>query len=295
MRKASAVFGLIMVFGTVASWSRAHAQTSTVGVLYAGSLLNIMEHGIGPAFSAATKINFQGTAGGSQSLADQVKERSRRGDVFVSASPGVDASLMGDENRNWLGWYITFAQSPLVIGLNSTSRFAATLRTKPWYDVITDPTIRIGRTDPKLDPKGTMTLRLLDKAEHYYGRPGLHGIVPGADANPAQVLPEETLVDRLQAGRLDIGFFYTSETTDANIPTIPLPDEIAQQAVYTVSILRDAQDPQAAEAFVRYLLGPEGEKVLKIHGLDRITATISGDESAVPPSIKALVETAAKP
>jgi len=32
------------------------------------------------------------------------------------------------------------------------------------------------------------------------------------------VLPEETLVGRLQSGQLDAGFFYSTETSDLKIP-----------------------------------------------------------------------------
>ena len=71
----------------------------TVNVLYAGSLVNLMEHGIGPAFDKATGNQFQGFAGGSDLLANQIKGKLRQGDVFVSANPKVNESLMGDGKR----------------------------------------------------------------------------------------------------------------------------------------------------------------------------------------------------
>jgi molybdate/tungstate transport system substrate-binding protein len=46
-----------------------------------------MEHGIGPAFDKATGDTFQGFAGGSTELANQIKGQLRRGDVFISANP----------------------------------------------------------------------------------------------------------------------------------------------------------------------------------------------------------------
>ena len=59
------------------------------------------------------------------------------------------------------------------------------------------------------------------------------------------MLPEETLVGRLQSGQLDAGFFYSTETADAKIPAIPLPAGLAPKAVYTVAIVRDAPNPRA--------------------------------------------------
>ena len=178
-----------------------------VNVLYAGSLVNLMEHGIGPAFDKASGDTFQGYAGGSSGLANQIKGKLRQGDVFVSASPKVNDGLSGAANGDWVSWYITFAQSPVVIGYNASSKFAADLKSKPWYQVLQEPEIKIGRTDPKLDPKGALTVTLMQQAEALYKSPGLSEKMIGAPDNPAQVLPEETLVGRLQSGQLDVGFF----------------------------------------------------------------------------------------
>jgi molybdate/tungstate transport system substrate-binding protein len=264
-----------------------------VNVLYAGSLVNLMERGIGPAFDKATGNQFQGYAGGSVELAKQIKGKLRRGDVFISANPKVNFALMGAANGDWVKWHIAFAQSPLVIGYNASSKFAADFKTKPWYQVLTEPGIKIGRTDPKLDPKGTLTLTLMRQAETFYKSPGLAQKVLGAPLdNPAQVLPEETLVGRLQSGQLDAGFFYSTETADAKIPALTLPPAIAPEAVYTVTILRDAPNDAGAERFVTFLLGNNGQKMLKEYGLTLQKLNVAGDASAVPQQIKAIVDKA---
>ncbi len=204
----------------------------------------------------------------------------------------MNASLKGSANGNWVSWYIGFAQSPLVIGYNPNSRFAADFKSKPWYQVLTEPGIRIGRTDPKLDPKGALTLELLKHAETRYNMPGLSQKVLGAAENPAQVLPEETLVGRLQSGQLDVGFFYSTETSDAKIPAIALPADVTPRASYTVTILRDAPNPAGAEQFLAFLLGPEGQNLMKQHGLAVQKPTLTGDASGVPAKVRALVEMA---
>jgi len=71
------------------------ASAETVNVLYAGSLVNLMEHGIGPAFDKATGDTFQGFAGGSNGLANRIKSQLRRGEVFISANPKVNDDLTG--------------------------------------------------------------------------------------------------------------------------------------------------------------------------------------------------------
>ena len=261
----------------------------TVDVLYAGSLVNLMEHGVGPAFDKTTGNQFRGYAGGSVGLANQIKGKLRKGDVFISANPKVNDSLTGAANGDWVSWYVAFAQSPLVIGYSASSRFAADFKGKPWYQVLTEPGIRIGRADPKLDPKGALTLALMKQAEAFYKSPGLERTVLGAPDNPAQVLPEETLVGRLQSGQLDAGFFYSTETADGKIPAIALPPGIAPKAVYTVTILRDAANAAGAEQFVAFLLGADGQRLLNEHGLTLQTMTVNGDASAVPQDIRSLV------
>lgn len=277
------------ITGAVAS---AWGAGGTVNVLYAGSLVNLMEHGIGPAFDTSGGGHFQGYAGGSTGLAHEIKARLRHGDVFISASPPVNDSLMGAAHGNWVSWYLTFAQSPLVIGYNPTSRFAADLKRKPWYEVLQEPGIRIGRTDPKLDPKGKLTVKLLDKAARIYKQPNLAQKVLGAPENPAQVFPEENLVGRLQSGQLDVGFFYSTETADLKIPAIQLPPQTALSAHYTVTVLRDAPNPAGAAHFVTFLLGPQGRQLMQQHGLDLVKPTLSGDANKVPASIRPVVNAA---
>jgi molybdate/tungstate transport system substrate-binding protein len=278
--------------GLLLSSAIARAETQTVSVLYAGSLVNLMEHEIGPAFSKATGSTFQGFAGGSNGIANQIKGQLRRGDVFISANPKVNDDLMGDANGAWVSWYVNFAQSPLVIGYSPSSRFAADLKNKPWYEALQEPGIKIGRTDPKLDPKGALTVRLLDQAEQVYKLPGIAKKILGAPDNPEQVRPEENLVGRLQSGQIDVGFFYSTETADLKIPAIPLPPEVALSAHYTVTVLRNAPNPEAAMKFVEFLLGSQGRAVMQEHGLDTVPPSIGGDASKVPTQIRSEIDAA---
>ena len=278
-----------LTFAILLAHAEAASAAGTVNVLYAGSLVNLMEHSIGPAFNKATGDTFQGFAGGSGLLANQIKGKLRQGDVFVSAAPKVNTSLMGATNGDWVSWYVGFAQSPLVIGYNPKSRFAAQFKTKPWYQVLTEPGIRIGRTDPKLDPKGALTLELMKQAETTYNSPGLSQKVLGDPENPAQVLPEETLVGRLQSGQLDVGFFYSTETSDAKIPAVALPANIAPKASYTVTVLHNAPNPTGAEQFVTFLLGANGQALMKAHGLEVQKLALTGDAASVPASVRSLV------
>ena len=240
---------VMMGAGLIALPAAAQAG-APVDVLYAGSLVALMERGVGPAFQLAAGVPFRGVSGGSNALANQIKGKLRRGDVFISANPKVDADLTGPANGDWVRGYVTFAQSPLVIGYAPSSRFAEAFRREPWWRVLQEPGIKLGRTDPKLDPKGALSVQLMAQAEQVYHAPGLAARVLGDPQNPEQVRPEENLVGRLQSGQIDAGFFYSTETTDLHIPSIPLPPEVALAAHYTVALLRDGANPQGAGLFV---------------------------------------------
>jgi molybdate/tungstate transport system substrate-binding protein len=254
-----------------------------VNVLYAGSLVNLMEKQVGPAFDKATGYTFTGFGAGSSALATQIKGKVRPGDVFISASPAVNDSLTGDANGNWVSWYATFATSALVVGYNPQSRFAADLKNKPWYEVLSEPGILVGTTDPVADPKGKLANTALTTAATAQNQPALAKLA----SDPSIIFPEETLVSRLQAGQLDVGFFYTAEAKAANIPTVPLSDQDLK-ATYTVTVLNQAPDEQGGEAFVQYLLGKEGLATLTSDGFSLTTPpTVIG--SAVPDSLSTTV------
>jgi molybdate/tungstate transport system substrate-binding protein len=280
----------ITTAAVIAMFSVPCFAAGTVNVLYAGSLVNIMEHSIGPAFESATGDKFRGYAGGSKLLANQIKGRLRAADVFISANPKLNAGLMGPANGNRVAWYVSFAESPLVIGCSPRSRFGAEFNSRPWYQVLQEPGIRIGRTDPKLDPKGALTVTLMKSAEAFYRQQGLAERVLGADDNSTQVFPEEALLGRLQSGQLDCGFFYSTETSDAGISAVKLPVNITPKAVYTIAIVADAPDREAAEQFAAFLLGGAGRKILSEHGLSLRALQLVGKPASVPRSVRSLLQ-----
>ncbi|MDE1182307.1 extracellular solute-binding protein [Paraburkholderia sp.] len=268
------------------------ADDNTVNVLYAGSLVNLMERSVGPAFEKETGLHFQGYAAGSNKIANEIKGKLRRGDVFISASPKVNTGLMGAANGDHVAWYVNFAESPLMIGYNAQSRFAADFKKKRWDQVLQEPGIRVGRTDPKLDPKGAFTVEMVTKAADLYHQPDLVEKTLGAPDNPAQVLPEETLVGRLQSGQLDAGFFYSTETSDLKIPAIRPAPELQAKASYTLTILSDAQNATGAVKFVDFLLSAKGRELLKEHGVDVVKPKVTGNAQAIAPSVQAVIDAA---
>lgn len=257
--------------------------TGNVEVLYAGSLLDLMEKTVGPAYDKATGFTFQGQGAGSNALATMITGKTVKADVFVSAAPDVNKMLEGSANGDFVSWYATFASSKLVIGINPKSSFASQLTSKPWYDVVGEPGFKLGSTDALTDPKGALSVTALDTAAKTEKKPAL-ATLAGSFKN---VQPEESLVARLQAGQLDAAFFYASEAKAANLQTIPLKGQDLK-ATYTVTQLKGAPNAQGASSFIQYLLGPAGQKDMKKFGYDlTVPATVTG--TGVPKALTGIL------
>ena len=271
-RLATVVFVLMLGWmvaacgGSAAGSSSASSANDSapgpVQVLYAGSLVRLMERRVGPAFNKATGITFSGYGGGSTQLANEIKGRVRTGDVFISASPQVDDMLKGPANGAWVSWVADFATAPLVVGFEPSSRFAAALNTASWERVVTRSGFLVGRTDPVLDPKGRLTVEAIQQAAQGTHDPALLALEERHDT----VFPEETLLGRLEAGQLDAGFFYANEAKEAGLATAALTP-VSLSATYTLTVLEHAPHRAAAVSFVSYLLGPLGRRLLAADGL----------------------------
>ncbi len=298
---------------------KAAPDKQPVSVLYAGSLVSLMEKDLGPAFERATGYPFRGEGRGSTALANMINEKLRTPDVFISASSKVNERLMGTDNGNMVSWYAVVFGNEMVLAYSEKSAFAPRLAqvkagSTPFYEVLQLPGLKLGRTDPALDPKGYRTLLLFDLASGFYRQPGLRQKLLGADDNPAQVFPEEQLVARLDTGQIDAGIFYRNEAAERGLPYATLPREInlsdpamsdryekatwtdakgktlrGSAIVYTVTIPSTAKNTAGAEAFVRFMLSADGRKLLDSHGLPPVAPAVKGDPAAVPASLRPVV------
>jgi molybdate/tungstate transport system substrate-binding protein len=285
-RAALLLVGVALVVSGCGSGSKASSSSSgkTVSVIFAGSLADLMENDIGPAFQKASGYAFQGYGGGSGEDAKEIKGKVRQGDVFVSASAEADQELEGAANGGWVSWYSTFATTPLVLGYDPSSKFGKELAAgMPWYKVLAQPGILVGRTDPKLDPKGALTVKAVESAAAKLNDSALTKALPSFP-----VFPETALVGRLQSGQLDAGFFYAIEANVAHIKTVSLAP-ISETAAYTVTILNHASPQAGAEAFVRYLLEASRASTLTSNGLTPLSPKLTGAAAAVPAGMRSAV------
>lgn len=265
----------------------------TLRVAYAGSMGVLMDRGAGPAFAKAHHVDYQGIGHGSYALARLLASRQMRADVFVGITPGP-AQLL--QKAGLIGRAVPVASTQMVITYSPKSRFATDFKaaadgSKPWYQVLAQPGVRFGRTDPATDPQGRNIIFTMQLAQRLYKQPSLLEHVLGSVRNPKQIFSETSLLSRLEAGQLDASSGYLSAARSHHLPVIMLPDSInlsnpamaerwyskagfqldgktlrVQPLVFYAAVLKNARHPQQAQAFVDYLASAAGQALFAHYG-----------------------------
>ncbi|MFK2891156.1 extracellular solute-binding protein [Dyella flagellata] len=271
------------------------AQTSpVVRIAYAGSMGVVMDNAAGPAFAKAHHATYQGIGQGSYALARLLAAHQLQADVFVTITPGPMQVL---KQAGLVASAVPVASTQMVVIYSPHSRFvadfaAASRGEKKWYEVLSEPGLHLGRTDPVIDPQGANALLSLRLAADYYHQPDLLKNVVGTLQNPSQIFTEPSLMSRLEAGQIDAAIGYLSAAQSHHLPTIALPDEInlgnpdlqkswyehasitldngkslhVQPLVFYAAVLADAQQPQLGRDFVSFLQSAQGQTLFREHG-----------------------------
>jgi molybdate/tungstate transport system substrate-binding protein len=281
---------LFAACAVLAGASQARAD-GTITVAYAGSMGVVMDKGIGPSFTAATGTSFHGVGQAALGLAHLIAAKSINPDVFVSVSP---APIKVVETAGLATSAVPVASTQIVLAYSPASQFApqiAKAKGADWVSVLESPGLRFGRTDPNTDPQGQYVLYTLQLAGALYHQPDLAAKIAGGDA---QIFAEPSLLARLQEGQIDATLGYESAVISQKLPYITLPaavnfsDPKLAKAyakatltittkgvtktvhpgllVFYATVLKNAQNPAAAAAFVKFLEGPDGQAILLRYG-----------------------------
>jgi len=278
----------IWISGTLASAAaalsvgRAGADDLTpLDVAYAGSMGSMME---GPIKAGAQSLgtDFHGRAQGSDALAQLIVGGSITPDVFVPVTPGPMLAVLKAGKAQSA---IPVARTEMVIAYSPKSKYAQAFADSaaektgamPWWQILQQPDIRFGRTDPTTDPQGRNIIFTLQLAETFYNQSGLAHKILGDAINPAQIFSEPTVEARLQSGELDAASAYKIQPGPFNLPYITLPREInlgseflrdtyaqtslelagktfhPQALAYYAAVLSGAAHPDKAATFVFWL------------------------------------------
>jgi molybdate/tungstate transport system substrate-binding protein len=295
--------------------------TGTVNVAAASSLSYLSEKVISPSFTKATGYKYSGTYNASGDLESDIAS----GEI----TPNVFESVGGDNitplQPKFTKWYAQYAGNSMVIAYNPNSKYASQFKayadgSKPLsglFTLLETPGLKLGRTDPNIDPQGRDFIYMLELAQSYYHLPSntvakILGTSDFGTATSSQIYAESSLDSTLQSGQLDASSAFVTQAIELHLDYIPLPSAInlgdtalaTQYAKATVTITSNGQkttksgSPQwiditiigkptpAAIAFVKYTLSPAGLALYKAGGFRLATPVVTGDSSAIPAAIK---------
>ncbi|MBI2195048.1 MAG: substrate-binding domain-containing protein [Planctomycetes bacterium] len=227
----------------------------------------------------------------------------RRADVLAVADHRVIDDLMPGH----AAWRIDFASNELVLAGTQMSRFINEIDTSNWQEVLLRDEVRFGRADPNLDPCGYWTLlawkladRLRDDGGAGTAGPSSELLAKAPQNGPTMREDTQKLLALLEGtGGIDYAFVYRSQAVDHRLRIVDLPREIhlgdpaleeiyagatveiqgpgqktrtvrGAAIVFAATVLRDARETEAAERLIRFLLGPDGRRILEESGFKPI-------------------------
>ena len=311
-----ALFSLVII-SVLTAQSFAVEINKDVSVMYAGSLVKIMEQIVAPSFHNQTGYNFIGEGKGSVQISNMILDGFRTPDVFISADT-LPIEKIINHNPPLAQWLVKFASAELVIAYNPNSQFATDLEKAakgeiPWYKVLEEKGFKFRRTDPELDPKGYYTVIMAKLANIYYNDSTIKNKILGADRNPEQIYPEEVLRSILDTGQIDAIVAYRHEAVSRRLPYITLPPQINlgeanyskfyNQASYIIhsnqtitgnpiffsyTIPTTAKDSEGAIALAKYLISSQGKILLSQAGLNPIKAIVQ-ETNSLPPALRVMI------
>jgi molybdate transport system substrate-binding protein len=230
-----------------AAGGTASAKPTGTLVVFAATSLTDAFNKIADQFQAANpgvtvKFNYNG----SSSLATQITQGAPA-DVFASASP-KNMKTVTDENLEATAPK-TFAanQGEIMVEAGNPSHIKS-------VSDLANPSLKVVTCAPSV-PCGALATDIFKNA--------------GVTVKP--VSQEENVggvVTKVSLGEADAGIVYVTDVKANGSKTTGVPIPAAQNATttYPIAEIKGASNATAAAAFISYVLGPDGQQVLKSFG-----------------------------
>ncbi|WP_435363980.1 extracellular solute-binding protein [Haloarchaeobius sp. DYHT-AS-18] len=195
--QALAAAGATGILGS-AAYSQLSASDDAPTALVAGSLLTVASNTPGASIEAH----------GSATVAQLVRDDLRHPDAIALADPALFRGITRE--------FTLFATNALVLTYDPKSDHAESVQ-EDWREAVRNPEIKLGRTDPKLDPLGYRTVMALQLAE---------GLDTDTVLDESRIFAETGLLNALEAGGIDAAFTYRNMAVERGLPYVGLPDRI---------------------------------------------------------------------
>jgi len=239
---------------------------------------------------------------GSLACARKITDLHKKADVMASADYKIIDNLLIPK---YAKFNALFATNEMVIAFTPHSKYANIINSENWTDILLKPEIKVGHSNPNLDPCGYRAVIVAKLAGIYYKKPFFYDQLLGYEdyytngeenRNKVIVRPKETdLLGLLEAGVFDYLFIYKSVAKQHGLKYINLPPEInlgrkeyadfykqasfkisvkpgtfikkkGEPMIYSMTIIKNAPNKKGAYLFVKFVLSPEGQAILKQNG-----------------------------
>ena len=305
---------ILVLFSFCGSSQKETAGTPVViRVLHAGSLSIPFKEMAQAFMEKYPQYNVLLEAHGSRTCARQIIDLKRQVDVMASSDSEVIRNLLMPQYADFC---IDFTTNEMVIMYTPKSRYADTIDADNWFDILLKPEVQYGHSDPNSDPCGYRALLAWQLAEKHYKIEGLYnrlnGKMPAKNIRPKEV----DLIALLEAGELDYIFIYRSVAEQHLAKYIILPEEINLKSpewasfyqaaslkitgekpgewvemkgapmLYGLTMPKNAPNPEAGILFISFVLGKEGQEIMKRNGQPEIIPPLVDNKEKLPEALK---------
>ncbi|RQW86865.1 MAG: tungstate ABC transporter substrate-binding protein WtpA [Geobacter sp.] len=289
------VIVLFVLMTALVAQGPAQAEPSGPLIIFHAGSLTVPFAAMEKEFEARyPKVDVRRESGGSTRMARLISELGKPADLMASADfLVIDQSLIPAK----ADFNIRFATNELVLAYTGDSRFAKEINKDNWYTILVRKGVLWGHADPNIDPGGYRSLMVMQLAERYYRKPGLYQRLLRNRQLAFLRDKAANLTALLQNGDIDYIWTYRSLALQHQLRFLSLDEHInlsdpakesfyrlasvkvtgekpgsflnreGRFVAYGITLLKDAPNPDAALAFLAYLLDPQGgQKVLAHYG-----------------------------
>ena len=185
---------------------------------------------------------------GSMASARKITDIGKPADVMASAAYQVIDNLLIPE---YAKVNIQFATNEMAIAYTQKSKYASEINEKNWTKIFLRDGVKIGHSNPNLDPCGYRSILVTKLAEEYYKEDDFYNKLLGygesysnGEEKRAKVIvrPKETdLLGLLEASMFDYLYIYKSVAEQHKLSYITLPPKISLKDREFASFYKNAQ------------------------------------------------------
>jgi molybdate/tungstate transport system substrate-binding protein len=308
---------ILLLLATVFVFQACQNNTSQPLVIFhAGSLSYPLKKLTEDYQQTHPEQQFQLEPAGSLNTIRKVTDLNRQADIIASADYNLISEMLIPKHT---AFNIAFAANSIVLAYTDHSACADEISSENWIEILQKEEVKIGASDPNVDPCGYRTLLTLQLAGKLY-----------KISNPAKLIledgrfykrPKETdLIALLETQTIDYFFIYESVANQHHFKYLRFQDSInlsqpmlnnwyreasvkvrgnnpedsllihGEAIIYGITVLNNSQSMEDAWNFVEFLLDPNhGSKIIEASGQRALSPAIINTDKHLPDKIKPLV------